>query len=323
MATVQEVDGQTILKRKPRSPGKPLSTNPRKAAASIPKEGVIYLLPEDGALRRDRRLPSASRAHIRDIMNLQMASETPFTVDEVYTDSIVTGEDDATREIMVSQALAPRPAIDAILQRMRDAHGIELTGVDVMQGETRAGFNLLPADSATARRGSLLSPLRILALLFVFAAIFAAVSWRDLQERRIAASDKMIAAAEGNAGEALKVNKQLTDGIEGIEKLGIERRNPLSFLRVYNVIAGLLPDSAWLEDFSYEQPVASITGLAANSGPLIEAIESSPLVEKARFASPIVTDPRTGGERFRLEVTFKTQPAAPAGAAPAGEEPQQ
>lgn len=319
-ATVQEVDGQLILKRKPGAAGKVLPAEPRKVAAALPKGEVIYLLPEDGALRRERRLPSASRAHIQDIMNLQMASETPFTVDEVYTNSIVNGEDDATREIIVTQALAPRPAIDAILQRLRDTYGIELDRMDVADAAgAPSGFNLLPFDDAAPARKSWLTLTNLSIAALVIAGVFAAVSWRDLQQRRIASADAIIAAAEENASEATSAMTRINNGIAGIERIAAAQQDKTTFLRVYNLVGQLLPTGTWLEEFNFEAPVAILTGLSSNSAPLIEAIESSDLVKSARFTSPIVTDPRSGAERFRMEITFKIQPVP----AQPGQEPQQ
>lgn len=319
-ATVQEVDGQLILKRKPGAAGKVLPAEPRKVAAALPKGEVIYLLPEDGALRRERRLPSASRAHIQDIMNLQMASETPFTVDEVYTNSIVNGEDDATREIIVTQALAPRPAIDAILQRLRDTYGIELDRMDVADAAgAPSGFNLLPFDDAAPARKSWLTLTNLSIAALVITGVFAAVSWRDLQQRRIASADAIIAAAEENASEATSAMTRINNGIAGIERIAAAQQDKTTFLRVYNLVGQLLPTGTWLEEFNFEAPVAILTGLSSNSAPLIEAIESSDLVKSARFTSPIVTDPRSGAERFRMEITFKIQPVP----AQPGQEPQQ
>ena len=37
---------------------------------------------------------------------------------------------------------------------------------------------------------------------------------------------------------------------------------------------------------------------------MIEALEASDLVASAKFMAPVVTDPQTGAERFRLQVTF-------------------
>jgi general secretion pathway protein L len=307
-ATVQEVDEQIVLKRKPGAAGKVLPADPRKASALAPKGNIIFLLPEDGALRRERRLPSASRAHIQDIMNLQMASETPFAVEEVYTNSVITGEDDATREIVVAQALAPRPTVDAIVQRMRETYGIELTAMDIATPEGRAGFNLLPVPDTTPTRSSWLTLNNLSLVAVILAGLFASVSWRDLQQRRISSADEIMAAAEGNASEAIEAKTRIENGIAGIQRLAATQKDPTSFLKVYNQIAALLPDGSWLEEYSFEAPVATITGLSANSSSLVEAMESSDLVQSARFTSPIVTDQRTGAERFRIEITLKTQP---------------
>lgn len=332
VATVQEVDGQVYLKRRSNAAPRALQMGTGKAVGNLPAGGVVYLLPEDGALRRERRLPAASRAHIQDIMNLQMASETPFTVDEVYSDSIITGEDDEAREIFVSQALAPRTAIDALVQRMRDDYRLEITGLDIADPSSatgRAGYNLLPSDKGASKGRGAFTLNRLLILVVLGAGAFAAMSWRELQERRIAAADTLIAAAEGNASEALAVNTKITQGVEGIQKVTAETQQPLTFMSAYNLVARLLPDGSWLEEFSFDRPVAIITGLSGNSATLVEAMESSDLVESAKFTSPIVTDPRSGAERFRMAVTFKASTEASAPAAPASEgqtpaqEPQQ
>lgn len=325
-AVIYEVDGQAVLKRRAGAPGKVIPAN-GKAPGGLPKGGVVYLLPDGGALRREKRLPGASRAHIHEIMNLQMASETPFSVDEVYTDSVITGEVDATREIVVIQALAPRPAIDDIVLRMRQDYGIELAGVDLADPSVpggRAGFNILPVSQRPRTSGGGFAGMRLLALLLVGAGVFAGLSWRDLQERRIAAADTLLADAEGGAAGAMQVSTRVSQGVEAIRRLASEQADPTAFLRVYDEVAGLLPPGTWLEEFSYERPTAFLTGLSANSATLVEAFEASDLVQGARFASPIVTDPLSGAQRFRLEVTFKAAAAvapAPAPAAPAEQQP--
>jgi len=306
-ATVQEVDGQLVLKSKPGVPVVPLVPG-GKTPRGIPKAGVVYLLSEDAALRRERRLPSASRAHVQNIMNLQMASDTPFTIDEVYADSIVTGEDDAAREIVVSQALAPRASIDALVDQMYQGYGIQLSAIDLADKALpngRAGYNLLPVSRRPAVQSGGSSGIRIMTFVLLGAAVFVGFAWRDLQQRRIAAADTIIATAEVGAAEAMQISTRVTQGIGGIDKLADEQADPLSFLRVYNIVASLLPDGSWLEEFAYERPTVTVTGLSGNSATLVEAFESSDAIASARFASPVVTDSQTGAERFRLEITFK------------------
>jgi general secretion pathway protein L len=135
--------------------------------------------------------------------------------------------------------------------------------------------------------------------------VFAGFAWRDLQQRRIAAADTVIATAEVGAAEAMQISTRVTQGISGIEKLSAEQADPLGFLRVYNTVASLLPDGSWLEEFAYERPTVTLTGLSGNSATLVEAFEASDEIAGARFASPVVRDSQTGAERFRLEITFK------------------
>ncbi len=317
VAIIQEIDGRLVFQSRPGATGRVLAPGGRPPGG-VPKGGIVYLLPPDKALRRDRRLPAASRAHIQEIMNLQMASETPFTVDEVYSDSIVTGEFDGSREIMVSQALAPRHVIDELIARLKSDYAIDLSAIDVADATAdggRAGFNLLPPAMRQRTASGQIWSVRLMLLALVGAAIFAGMSWRDLQARRIAVADSLVADAEGGAAGAMQVSTRVSQGIEGIGRLAAAQADALSFLRVYDLAARLLPDGAWLEEFSYERPVAYLTGLSANAATLVEAFESSDMVQGARFASPTVTDPATGAERFRLEVTFKA-PGAPAPATP-------
>ena len=319
--TVQELDGQLVLKLKPGATATPLVPG-AKALRGIPKSGVVFLLSEESALRRERRLPSASRAHVESIMNLQMASDTPFTIDEVYADSVVTGEDEEAREIIVSQALAPRASIDALIDQLERGYGIRISAIDIADDAMpggRGGYNLLPASKRPAVKSGGAAGIRMLALVLVAAAVFAGFAWRDLQQRRIAAADTVIAAAEAGAAEAMEVSTRLSQGIGGIEKLAAEQADPLAFLRVYNIVAALLPEGSWLEEFTYERPTVIVTGLSGNSATLVEAFEASDAIASARFASPVVRDSQTGAERFRLEITFE----GPAGeAVPAAETEQ-
>jgi len=311
---VQEVDGQLVLKAKPGVPAVPLAPG-GKTPRGIPRAGVVYILSEDAALRRERRLPTASRAHVQNIMNLQMASDTPFTIEEVYADSVVTGEDDVAREIIVSQALAPRASIDALVDQMYQGYGIQLSAIDLADPGMpagRVGYNLLPPSRRPAVKSGGSSGIRFLAFVLLGAAVFAGFAWRDLQQRRIAAADTLIATAEVGAAEAMQVSTRITQGIGGIEKVAAEQADPLGFLRVYNVVASLLPEGSWLEEFAYERPTVVVTGLSGNSATLVKAFEASDAIAGARFASPVVRDSQTGAERFRLEITFKSSGDGPA-----------
>jgi len=307
VAFVQEVDGKVLFQRPSEATRRVLPVASSGNRSDISGAAVLYLLPEGGVLLREKRLPRASRARVQSIMNLQLASETPFTVDEVYSDSLVVDEDDATREIVVIQALVPRSIVDGIAKDLHQTYGAKLLGVDVADPTSstgRAGFNVLPRDRRASAGGKGFSVNGVMLLILLGSALFAGWAWRDLQQRRIATAEGLLVGAEAQAAEAMRVNALVNDGVAGIEYVGAELRDPLGFFRAHEAIAALLPDGTWLEEFSYARPVASIAGLSSNSATLVEALESSDLVESAKFSSPVVADPQNDAERFRLQVTL-------------------
>ena len=281
-----------VLKRKPRRRGKVLPADPRKAAASFPRTAWSTCFPKTARCAAN----AACRAHrartSSDIMNLQMASETPFTVDEVYTDSIITGEDDATREIIVSQALAPRPAIDAIVERMREIYGIEPR----RHGHSRpvrpraapastfspsmtappAGRAWLPRPTASAGCRCRRRPFR-----------------RPVVARPAATPDRGRRHAHRGrrrqgGGSASNVNDAITNGIAGIQTLSAATQQRSARASCRSTISSrrcCRTGPGW-KSSPTRQPVATITGLPANSATLVEAMESSDLVaiSAVRFA---------------------------------------
>lgn len=312
VATVRDIDGRLCIQQPGGNPVE-LAAAPGKRRTAIGGASVVYLLPKSGALLRQKRLPRASRLHVQAVMDLQIPSETPFSADEIYSDTRITGEDDAMGEIFVSQAIAPRLSIDDIAIRMLDVYGVRLAGIDVADAATPStglGFNLLPpAVRAPVKAGGVSLNLLLLVLL-VISMVFAGWAWRDAQQRRLASAEASLALVEVQSQGALEVNAQVRDGIAGIQQMEDAVRDPLRFAHVYETVSALLPDGTWLEEFNYARPQAELSGFTDSSATVIEALEGSDFVASAKFMAPVVTDPQTGAERFRLQVTFADPNAA-------------
>lgn len=298
--SIHEIDGQPMLIQPGKAP-QPLSQVGHKSLGDVP---AIYLLPRASALLRDARLPAASRAHAQSIMDLQIASETPFTQEEVYADTIITGENEAARELLASQAIVPRAVIDAVAGRMRGQE-IRLAAIDIADGEGAGlGFNLLPEEQrAPVKRGGATLNVILLTVL-AGSAVFAGWAWRDLQTRRVATANAALSLAETQAAGAMQVHTMVTNGIVGAQQIEAVKSDPLRFAAVYEAVSATLPTGSWLDEFAYKRPEADLSGFAANSASVIEALEKSGLASSVKFVAPVVTDPRNGAERFRIKVVF-------------------
>lgn len=307
VSTVQEVDG--ALRVKHQTDTEPVLLEPGLGPIQGPLGGArwVYLLPEDAVLLRQKWLPRAARAQARNIMSLQIPSETPFAIDEVYADTRIIDDDSSATEVCAVQGLAQRATVDGIVARALEVYGVRLAGVDVVDpgsANGRAGFNFMPVAKRPSAQAGRFSLNRALMIVLAGAALFAGWAWNDLQQRRIVSAEAALSAAEGRAQEALSVLAQISTGADAIALMGAALNDPLRFERVYGAAAALLPDGTWLEEFTYSRPVATITGLSDNSAALIEILEASEFVASARFVSPVVTDSQSGAERFRMEITF-------------------
>ncbi|WP_300392664.1 PilN domain-containing protein [Henriciella sp.] len=274
----------------------------RRVAASDP---VLLLEPHD-VLKRRRRMPVGSLNRLAHAMQLQIPAETPFSLDEIYSGIRIVHGPDADGQVVVEQAIVRRDLAEA---RLADLHALEidLAGADAMDDDGEpCGFNLLPTEKC-ARQGAFLPAAnRVLSFAALALTVALATSWYlDLSRQA-----RTLETAANNTGEVarevLTLQAQAQQDAATIEQINSTTANPGRFTAAYAAVTDALGDKTWLEGFTYSGNTASLAGLTREPDTLISALESSPQVLKARFTSSVITDRRHEAERFRLEVTFRT-----------------
>ena len=69
-------------------------------------------------------------------------------------------------------------------------------------------------------------------------------------------------------------------------------------------LTGLIPDSAYLSEYSFRERTVEITGLAPSASQLLPVLEASPLFAGVEFSAPIVAQ-GAGLERFRIRLRLE------------------
>lgn len=273
----------------------------RRVAASDP----VLLLQQSDVLLRKRRLPVASLNRLSHAMRLQLAADTPFNLDEIYTSVRTVGTPDAAGNIEVEQAIVKREVADALVEEL-SALEIDLAGADMVDSNgLPAGFNLLP-DEKCARQGAFLPTVnRILSVAAVVLAGALGTSYYINLERQAVSLEQSAAASGSIAREVLALQAEAQAGVAAIQQIRAETTNPGRFAAAFSAITDALGDEAWLEGLTYTGNAASLMGLTQESEKLISVLESSPHIASARFSASVVTDRRYEAERFRIEVQFK------------------
>lgn len=272
----------------------------RRVAASDP----VLILDSSDVLVRQRILPVASLNRLGHVMRLQVAAETPFNLDEIYSSVRTIGEPDADGNVVVEQAIVKREVADAYVEQL-SAMEVDLAGADIVDSEGRpAGFNLLPEDKQ-ARQGAFLPTVNRI-LTFAAIALTAALgtSWYIDLSRQAAALEMSAAETGSIAREVLGLQAKALADVESIQQIDTAQANPGRFAAAYSAVTDALSDESWLEGLTYTGGSVILAGLTQESEKLISELEASPIVSSARFSSSVVTDRRLEAERFRVNIQF-------------------
>jgi len=266
------------------------------------------------ALERRTALPETARADFARILSLDMERATPFKSADVYSAFIedktgATGKGKvALRQFIVKRELldGPRAALEG--------HDLKVEFADLWEESGARGLrlNLLaPAGEAepTSRK-----PIARRALAAAVVALAAAGTWLAIErnETALAALDKDIAAARAKS-QTLRtgINKAQAalDDARAIENLKLSRIMPAEAIEE---LTRILPDDTYLTDLSLTGRKLVIGGLAKNANALLPLIEKSDAFEGVEMTAPVVLEPASNKEQFRIEARLSAlAPARP------------
>lgn len=263
---------------------------------------VLLAIDEADVFLRQRRLPAGSLAHMKDALRLQISADTPFEIDEVYTDSRIVEPASEGGQVVAEQAILMRSTVDELIAQLR-SHRLEPAGVDVLRSDGNcSGFNMLPENQRMLRSGLLPSLNRGLLLAAVLLAVAGGILHIVRMGQIESALDTEISQVSAGAKEVLALQQQLRQRAQAVSILQDDTSSPLRFTTFYNNLAARLPRDAWLEGLTFDGTQASLVGLSRSSDSLVGQLEATPGVASARVVSSMVRDPRLEADRFRIEL---------------------
>ena len=287
------------------------------ARSKVRSGDVLALLSTDEAFLRQRRLPATSEQHLRSALRLQIATDTPFELDEIYDDCRVVPGAEEGGQLLAEQALVKRSVI-ADLVALAAASRIDLAGVDVAGEDGKpTGFNLLP-ENQRARSDAFLPQLnRGLALGALALAVLTGALGVVSMDRKLGALERETTAVRAEAASVLDLQRQAMARVDAISTIEKRSASPVRFTTLLDAIATALPEDSWLEGLAYDGKQIALIGLSRSSDDLVSNLESIAGVTGARVVSSMMRDDRLNADRFRIELLLEADiVTAPAPAAP-------
>lgn len=271
---------------------------------------VVLCLPTDKVLVKTLTLPLVAEENLREVLGFEMDRQTPFSLDQVYFDHILSARNAKANTLTLDLVVTPRQFLDDLIDTLEgigfQAH--QATLCLEKTGQPQA-VNLLPEEARQRRPDAaryLNLALGVLALLLLLGAIALPLM------NKLHVIQALEARAELVSDKA-EVTRRLR---EEVERLGtgsrflVEKKQatPLA-LEIINELSRILPDDTWITWLDIKEQEVQIQGQSASASALVPLVESSDVLHNPQFRSPVIRMPRTNTERFHLSAEVGTRPA--------------
>ena len=270
----------------------------------------FLLLDSERFLVREVSLPMAAEANLRQVLTFEMDRQTPFRASAVYFDWKVLERGTAGGQLRLQLFVIPRGELDAAVREI-DARGFRLSGIDVRDGDSSLGLNLLPHEqrhkviNRKARANLALAGVAV--VLLGLAMTFSLY----LRAHQVAELEEAIAGVRGEANQVARIRSQIENATEAAGFLAMRRAESPLAVELLADITRILPDDTYLTRLVIGKTNVQLHGQSGNAQQLIELVNDSDFMEAAAFRGSTRLDARTGLEIFEISADITT----PAGGA--------
>ncbi len=290
-----------------------------RALIAAGRDQVRLVLTPEQALLKTITLPLATEENLREVVGFELDRHTPFTPDQAYYDVQVVRRDPQNEKIVVSLAVASKPAMAALIGTLRRA-GLTCTAIGIAEGATSnaSAFDLQPLVDKPPRRLSRSHQINLALLGLVAVLLFAAVIlpiWQKREAVKALNPQAQKSGAEFQISE--RVYSEYTKLVAEYNFLTTRKHAVHPVLAVLEELARTFPDTTWVQrleiKLSGKVREVIVIGEAQSASKVIENLEQSPmsLFQNSKQVTPTSRMQLTT-ERFHVSAEIKPRlvPAA-------------
>ncbi len=270
-------------------------------------DGEIQVLERD-CLKLERQLPENAREQASNIMMLEMERKTPFQRLDVYAGVWFQKIKSDLQSHTARQYIVRRSAVDDYLKAFSKAN-IPVSSITVVsEGEDVLPVNLLPAEKVSQKQlhQKLNYPIcAFLILSFLGLAVLGGLKIHRQQQ----ALDQLrqdVSVAQRKAVSARKKRDSIGKFASNISGLYRKKAEHVSILKLWEELTRVLPDTSWVTEVRLEKGLLFLNGYSRAASDLIAILSRSRLFDRAEFVAPVIRDPRTGMERFKIQLQLSS-----------------
>jgi general secretion pathway protein L len=261
---------------------------------------VLLRPPAEIVLERLHVVPAAPTRLVDKALRYELSRITPFRPEELFW--AWSGQPKSTDKsrMNIHLIMIPRVAMASVLTKLEKV-GIKPSFIEV--GSTWLQF--LPSGRAAKAhyrrslfiRGLILTNVTLFVIVLLLPIVLQAVALRAA-DVAIADLQPTIAQIERRQRDFAAERLHMTTLVDKI-------RNGNDLLPIMETITHILPDSAFLTDFSLRNREVLLIGHAASAPLLITALSADPSILSATFAAPVIRIAGAKFEAFSIRVDMR------------------
>lgn len=264
--------------------------------------GVELRLDPERVIRSRFKIPAAGASLARQIIENRLERLTPWKADAILYGFAVSHKPDPDGQLDVDFAATSRAIATANLDRLAKL-GLSATTIGPSEQTVmeRLRIDLYAGSNDTRRQarrraiGAIAIGALICAALLCGATFYMAMESRqhiaELDVRLTKARTRLVHASGSNA-----------DREQDFAYIATKNPDEARF-RLIDRLAGILPDTAYLDELDIEPGSIRIAGSSTAASDLIKILENDPIFRDARFVAP-VTRQDDGRDRFEITASY-------------------
>jgi general secretion pathway protein L len=255
-------------------------------------------------MRRNIRLPIASKSRLSEVIAYEMDRFSPFNIEDVYfhfTPAQAKGSQDWLHgDLIVAQKQRLDPWYEILSRQNTEIDGVTLVGDD-------QPLSLIPSNNPqlTSMDGKISTLLWLSVTVLLMAALISPI-W---QQRQIAIElERAMQAAQVKASKIIRLQEQLSQRREAIGLVSTVSQGYLPVSEVLLELTRLIPEGSWTSQVTVLPDRVDLSGESDQASDLIPLLERSAIFEGVRFKSPLVKSRVSDKEKFDLTMKFSKEP---------------
>lgn len=251
-------------------------------------------------------VPERARADAERILALDFERATPFSAADVYVASYLDPVRSHPETLTFVQLIVKKSTIDEAVTRLEAMPAT----VDAVDCWSQDGAAVLPVNFLDhANSASLGTPGRRTAkvLACVAALLAASAVWVSLARHQDALSEleqqttdarARVSQIETQSGSSTAASK------DRLSALKLKAERPAA-VHVLDELTRLLPDTAFLTEFSIDGATVDISGFAPRAAALVPQLERSQVFSNVTLSAPVTFDGARDKERFSYRLQLR------------------